>query len=301
MFPGEHFDDFLLPFSQPRTTTMSFMFKSKGKFLDNVPCDPGRGMNRLLIVGLLLFLTGCGSSDTTTTPTTPIPPVGGAWEITAKSGPQVGYSTLIEANLQQTAATGTTETATITATGDDQLVLIGQHPSGGFYFGGLCPGATVEDISGTLSTSNSLLLTLTEGGAVYTLTGTANNSGQSMLGTYAFTSGSCRDSGTFSGVQVPALAGTYGGVLNLTNGNSDNATATLTEGDPSSFTVNLILTGDDNTTITLTGFVVGNLFSVQGTLNGQAVSYYGYYSVIQKAVYMLDATTDAQIGTLFAQ
>ena len=85
MFPGEHFDDFLLPFSQPRTTTMSFMFKSKGKFLDNVPCDPGRGMNRLLIVGLLLFLTGCGNGDTPTTPTTPIPPVGGAWEITAKS------------------------------------------------------------------------------------------------------------------------------------------------------------------------------------------------------------------------
>jgi len=250
------------------------------------------------MIGWLLVLTGCsGSSLSPTTTPTPFTQIAGAWEITAASGQQPGYSTLIESNLQQTSSTST---STITASGADQIVLIGQHPAGGFYFGGLCPGATADDLSGTLSTLNSLSLTLTEGASVYTLTGMVNTSGKSMSGTYAFSSGSCPDSGTFTGVQVSALAGTYTGTLNF-NGNHDVAAATLTEGVPSSFDVELSLTGADNTTATLTGFVVGNVFSVQGTLDGQAVSYYGYYDFSEKDVYMVDATSDTPIGTLFAQ
>jgi hypothetical protein len=65
--------------------------------------------------------------------------------------------------------------------------------------------------------------------------------------------------------------------------------------------VDLTLTGADNTTVTLTGLVVGNAFSVQGTLNGQAVSYYGYYAFSQKAIYLVDASSDTPIGTLFLQ
>jgi hypothetical protein len=127
-----------------------------------------------------------------------------------------------------------------------------------------------------------------------------NSDGKSMAGTYLFSSGSCPDSGTFSGVQVANLAGTYAGQLNF-NSNQDNATATLTEGVPSSFTVNLTLTGPDNAAATLSGFVVGNSFSVQGTLDGQAVSYYGYYSFSEKAIYLVDATSGNLLGTLFAQ
>ncbi|MGA9039771.1 MAG: hypothetical protein WB421_04490 [Terriglobales bacterium] len=256
-------------------------------------------MKRLLMMGWLLFLTGCGGSSlSTTTTTTPVPQIAGAWEITATSEQQPGYSTLIESNLQEATASGT---GTITATGADQLVLIGQHPAGGLFFGGLCPGATTENLTGTLSTYDDLSLTLTEGAAIYTLAGTVNTSGKSMTGTYTFSSGSCPDSGTFAGIQVSALAGTYTGTLNFTNGNQDSATAILTEGVPSSFTVALTLTGADNTTVTLTGFVVGNVFSVQGTLDGQAVSYYGYYDFSEKDLYMVDATSDTPIGTLFAQ
>jgi hypothetical protein len=269
--------------------------------MDNGVRNQGRGMKRILFVGSLLLLTGCGGGPSTTTTTTPVTSVAGAWTITAQSQEQVGYSTLIEGNLQQTTATGTSGTGTVTATGADQLVLIGQHPTGGLYFGGLCPGATADDLSGTISSFGSLSLTLTEGAAIYTLTGTVNSTGTAMSGTYLFTSGSCPDSGTFSGVQVPILAGTYGGTLNFTNGNQDAATATLNEGVPSSFTVDLTLTGADNTTVTLTGLVVGNAFSVQGTLNGQAVSYYGYYAFSQKAIYLVDASSDTPIGTLFLQ
>ena len=123
----------------------------------------------------------------------------GPWEITATSEQQPGYSTLIESNLQEATASGT---GTITATGADQLVLIGQHPAGGLFFGGLCPGATTENLTGTLSTYDDLSLTLTEGAAIYTLAGTVNTSGKSMTGTYTFSSGSCPDSGTFAGIQV---------------------------------------------------------------------------------------------------
>jgi hypothetical protein len=263
--------------------------------------NQGRGMKRLLFVGSLLFLAGCGSSSDTTTTTTPITSIAGAWEITATSQQQVGYSTLIESNLQQTTPTGTVGTGTITATGADQLVLIGQHPSGGLFFGGLCPGPTVEDITGTLSSVDTLDLTLTEGAAVYTLTGTVNTSGKSMAGTYVFTSGTCPDSGTFTGVQVAPLAGTYTGNLNFTNGNSDHATAVLTETMPSNFTIALTLTGADNTTVTLTGLVVGNSFSVQGTLGGQSVSYVGYYARSENAIFLVDASNNTAIGTLFAQ
>jgi hypothetical protein len=260
-------------------------------------------MKRLLFVGLLLFLTGCGGSSgtTPTTPATPVPQIAGAWEIKAKSDQQPGFSTLIESNLQQTTASGSTGTATITATGADQIILVGQHPTGGLFFGGLCPGPTSDDITGTLSSTGTLSLTLTEGASIYTLTGTANSDGKSMTGTYAFSSGSCPDSGTFTGSQVAVLAGTYEGTLNLTNGHQDIATATLTEGVPSSFTVDLTLTGADNTTVTLTGFVVGDVFSVQGTLDGDPVSYYGYYAFTQKAIYLVDAPSGTLLGTLFVQ
>jgi hypothetical protein len=257
-------------------------------------------MKRLLFVGLLLFLTGCGGLSTTSTTTTPIAPMAGAWEITAKSNQQPGYSTLIEGNLQQTTSTAVTSTATISASGADQLVLVGQHPTGGLFFGGLCPGPTVEGLTGTLSSFNALTLTLTEGSATYTLTGTANKTGTSMSGTYIFSTGNCPDSGTFRGAQVSALEGTYAGTLNF-NGNVDTATATLTEGVPSSFAVALTLSGADEATATLTGLVVGNVFSVQGTLDSQAVNYYGYYSLSEKTIYLVDASSDTVLGSLSAQ
>jgi hypothetical protein len=276
--------------------------KVSSLILDHGVRNLGRGMKRLLFVASLLLLTGCGGSTSPTTATpTPLTSIAGPWEIVAKSDQRVGYSTLIEANLQQATPTGTVATGAITATGADQLVLIGQHPAGGFFFGGLCPGAATEDLTGTLSSVNALSLTLTEGASIYTITGTVNTTGKSMLGTYTFSSGTCPDSGTLTGVQVPALAGTYSGNLIFPSGHSDHATATLTETSPSSFTVALTLTGDDNTTVTLTGLVVGNVFSVQGMLGAEAVNYYGYYSFSSKSIFLVDASSDTLIGSLLIQ
>jgi hypothetical protein len=57
--------------------------------------------------------------------------------------------------------------------------------------------------------------------------------------------------------------------------------------------VNLVLSGTDNTTVTLTGPVTAHAFSVQGTFKGQSILYYGYYELI------LDSTTQTSIPSLY--
>ena len=72
-------------------------------------------------------------------------------------------------------------------------------------------------------------------------------------------------------------------------------------------TLNLLLSGADNASLTLTGPVTGNEFSVQGTYQGQSVSYTGYYEQTdsaadnQPALYLVNATNSGQptyAGTL---
>jgi hypothetical protein len=253
-------------------------------------------MTRLFLVGslliLLALLLGCGggtSSSTTTTAT--IPQIAGSWEIKMQSIEQPGYSTLIETNMQQSSGT-------LSASGGNQIMLIGEHPTGGLYFGGNCSPVGTNTFTGTVSSSNAVTITLTENATVYTLTGTVTGTGKTMTGTYKFQSGTCHDSGTFVGQQVAQISGTYSGTLNLTNA-SDSASAVMAEV-PGGFTETLTLTGVDNETDILTGFVVGSVFSVQGTVEGQSISYYGYYDTTENAVFMVDATSGNLLGILHA-
>ena len=253
-------------------------------------------MTRLFLVGSLLILLelllGCGggsSSSTTTTAT--IPQIAGSWEITMQSVEQPGYSTLIETNMQQSSGT-------LSASGGNQIMLIGEHPSGGLYFGGNCSPVGTNTFTGTVSSSNAVTITLTENATVYTLTGTVTGTGKTMTGTYKFQSGTCQDSGTFVGQQVAQISGTYSGTLNLANA-SDSASAVMSEV-PGGFTETLTLAGVDNETDILTGFVVGSVFSVQGTVEGQSISYYGYYDSNENAVFMVDATSGNLLGILHA-
>lgn len=212
---------------------------------------------------------------------------------------QPGYSTLIETNLQETGG-GSTSSGTLSASGTNQLVLVGQHPSGGLYFGGNCSPVGTNSLTGTVSTADAVSLVLTENTTVYTFTGTLTGSNNTMSGTYVLTSGTCRDSGNFVGQQMGQIAGTYTGTLTLTNASgSDNASAVLTES-PGSFTEVLTLSGTHNETDTLSGIVVGNVFSVKGTVANNSVNYYGYYAPSQKAVFMVDAANDTLLGTLRA-
>jgi hypothetical protein len=140
-------------------------------------------------------------------------------------------------------------------------------------------------------------LVLTENTTVYTFTGTLTGSNNTMSGTYVLTSGTCQDTGNFVGQQVGQISGTYAGTLTLTNGGpSEAASAVLTES-PGSFSEVLTLPGE---TDTLSGTVVGNVFSVTGKVAGSTVNYYGYYAPSEKAVFMVDAATDTLLGTLRA-
>jgi hypothetical protein len=251
-----------------------------------------------LFVGLLLvllaLLPGCGggsSSSSSTTTTATIPQIAGSWEIKMQSVEQPGYSTLIETNMQQSSGT-------LSASGGNQIILIGEHPSGGLYFGGNCSPVGTNTFTGTVSSSDAVTITLTENATVYPLTGTVTGTGKTMTGTYKFQSGICHDSGSFVGQQVAQISGTYSGTLNLPNA-SDTASAVMAEV-PGGFTETLTLAGVDNETDTLTGFVVGSVFSVQGTVEGQSVSYYGYYDSNENAVFMVDATSGNLLGILHA-
>jgi hypothetical protein len=253
-------------------------------------------MTRLFLVGLLLvwlvLLPGCGggsSSSTTTTAT--IPQIAGSWEIKLQSVEQPGYATLIETNMQQSSGT-------LSASGGNQIMLIGEHPSGGLFFGGNCSPVGTNTFTGSVSSADTVTITLTENATVYTLTGTVTGTGETMTGTYTFTSGTCHDSGSFTGQQVAQISGTYSGTLNLPNA-SDTASAIMAEV-PGGFTETLTLAGVDNETDTLAGFVVGSVFSVQGTVEGQSVSYYGYYDSSENAVFMVDATSGNLLGILHA-
>jgi hypothetical protein len=255
-------------------------------------------MGRVLVATLfglaLLFSSGCGgSSTTTTTTTTTTPQIAGAWEVTMQSVQRPGYTTLIESNLQESGDTSA-GSGTLSASGVNQLVLIGEHPSGGLYFGGNCPPVGTNTLTGTVSSSDTVSMVLTENTTVYTFTGTVTGSGKTMSGTYVLTSGTCQDSGNFVGQQVGGISGTYSGTLAI-SGVSNAATAVLTES-PGSFTE--VLTLPNNEIDTLTGFVVGNVFSVTGTVGGVSVNYYGYHNPSESAVFMVDASTGTLLGTL---
>lgn len=135
----------------------------------------------------------------------------------------------------------------------------------------------------------------TESGNEFSVIATLDPSGTFIdSGTYTAQSGStCIDSGTISsGMIVPKLSGMYSGSL-LVNENTDNATATLSESS-SNLTMDLVLTGADNTTLSLTGPVTGNEFQVQGTYQGIALTYYGYFETTTQTLYLSTTANPSQ-------
>jgi hypothetical protein len=245
-----------------------------------------------LLLALATALISCSSSTKSTlaSPSSPfMPNVTGSWEFILSSTTQPGKSTGLEAALQEgqilDSSTGTyVYTGQISAS-SQQLNLVGftagatQTSPPTIVFGGSCapvannPG---NSLTGSISgVGGSMDFTFTENGNVFNVTATLDASG-TFIDSGTYNSSDCSDSGTVSsGMIVPKLSGTYTGQL-LLNGNNDNATATLSESS-GNLTVNLVLSGTDNTSFTLTGPVTGNAFFVQGTFQGSAVAYYGYY------------------------
>jgi hypothetical protein len=265
------------------------------------------------LVALLLFsaaLFNCGKGSSI--PQQPIPNIAGSWEFIAYSNTPGSNATGIEVALQegQTLLNGIYTPSGQLSASTAQIAFLTLNTTTGdvVSFGGPClPTATPSNslTDGSVSAFDAPFnFTLTENGNIFNVTGTLAGDGQSLLnGTYASPNGSaCIDSGTITGMVVSKLAGTFVGQLPLPDSTTDSVTATLSESS-GNLTVNMVATGTDNTSFTMTGPVTGNAFSVQGTFQGQTVQYYGYSEVVKsvQSIYFVNATNPAQpayAGTL---
>jgi hypothetical protein len=262
----------------------------------------------LLLSAALMNCAGNGSHI----PPQPIPNIAGSWEFIAYSNTPGSKATGIEVALQegQTLLNGIYTPSGQLSASSAQIAFVTLNPTTGniVSFGGQClPTATPSNslTEGSVSAFNApFTFTYTENGNIFEVTGTLAGDGQSLLsGTYASPNGSpCIDSGTITGMVVPKLSGTFVGNLTLPDGTADSTTATLSESS-GNLAVNIVATGTDNTSFTLTGPVTGNSFSVQGTFQGQTVQYYGYNEVVKnvQSIYFVNATDQAHpayAGTL---
>lgn len=265
------------------------------------------------LVALVLFsaaLINCAGSHI---PQQPIPNIAGSWEFIAYSNTPGSNATGIEVALQEgnVLLNGIETPSGQVSASTAQIAFLTLNPTTGdvVSFGGPCtptasPSNSLTD--GSVSAFNAPFnFTFTENGNTFNVTGTLAGDGQSLLnGTYSSPNGSgCIDSGTITGMVVPKLSGTYVGPLTLPDSTNDSATATLSESSSGNLTVNLVVTGTDNTSFTMTGPVTGNSFSVQGTFQGQTVQYYGYNEVVKSvhSIYFVNSTNPDQpayAGTL---
>jgi len=268
----------------------------------------------LLLCGALISCAGKGSSI----PAEAIPNVAGSWEFIAISS-STGKATGIEVALQegQILVNGIEQPNGQISASSTQIAFLTLDATTGdiVSFGGGCPPTSAPTNSlnpGSVSALDApFTFTFTENGNAFNVTATLGPDGKTLVnGTYASQSGSaCIDSGTITGLGVPKLSGTYTGQLVLPDGTTDAASATLSESSSGTLSVSMVVTGTDNTTFTMTGPVTGNSFSVQGTFQGQSVSYYGYYELVYNSttstnvpsIYFVNATNPAQpayAGTL---
>lgn len=253
------------------------------------------------LVALAAALVGCSSKSSMST--APIPGIAGSWEFIAASTTNPGYSTGIEVALKegQVFVNGNyAEDGQISAS-SQQINFVGFTPTGGIVFGGNCTAATDNpgnSLSGSISgVGGTMNFSYTENGNVFNVTAILDASGQLIdSGTYAEqaavgqSNGACNgasntvvDAGTITGKIVSKISGMYVGQLcqpldaSCTNP-EDSATANIGQSG-TNLTINLLLTGADNTSLTLTGPITGNAFSVQGVFQGQGLLYDGYYEL----------------------
>ena len=276
----------------------------------------------LVVCGTLI---SCGGSNISSPPGQPIPNIAGPWEFIASSSN--GSVTGIEVALAegQVLVNGMQQPdGQITASGT-QIAFVALDPttSNVTAFGGNClPITSVNNLGpGSVTALNAPIdFTFTENGNVFNVAGTLSGDGKSLLNaTYTAQSGNtCSDSGgTIMGTVVSKLSGTYTGQMCPPASTScqsaadftDNVTATVSESSSSTLTLSLLLSGTDNTNFTLSGPVTGNAFSLQGTFQGQTLTYYGYSEQVYSStlqtnvpsLYLVNATAAAQpkyVGTL---
>ena len=270
----------------------------------------------LFLVVTSAFIMSCGGNRSSI-PTPLTPNVAGAWEFMAISN--TGAITGIEASISegQVVVNGMTQPDGKISANSNQIAFVSLSPNtlNIKEFGGACqPVTTADGLSGSVTSIDApIQFTFTENGNVFNVSGTLSGDGKSLLnGSYTAQSGnSCTadTGGAISGTMVAKIAGNFLGQMCALGDTSspcqlrDNATAAAAENSSSNLTLNLTLSGVDNTSLTLAGPVTGNAFQVQGTVQGQVVTYYGYYEVINgvPSIYLVNASNSAApnyVGTL---
>jgi len=268
-----------------------------------------RAQMRIFSVSLTLLLVltmGCGGGSTTLTPSSG---VSGAYEFIVTSN-VTGGTTLVEANLS---ANGNRSSAT----GPNQVEIL-TFENKTWYVNGVCFGAMPGQNSVLASVSGgNVALTFNEGGNTLPAQGVLT--GTTITGNYSVTGSKCpdlvdhigvtpgSDLGGFVGNQVPDLAGTFSGSLNLPDG-TDDASFTFKEGANQTLTVNAALNGiAENGNFTFAGSAVGNVMFVSGSVNGKTLSLFGYldrtgaFTGIANSVLVFDYDTLANAGLLIKQ
>lgn len=283
-------------------------------------CIPAKIIRRVGLLMLTATLMSCGGNRSSIPPPS-IPNIAGPWEFTAISttGQNTGAVTGIEVSLSegQVLVNGLNQPNGQITAKSNQIAFVSLAPTtlNITDFGGACGLGTANDLSGSVtSLDGQMQFSFTENGYVYNVTGTLAGDGKSMLnGTYTAQSGQgCASDpgGMITGVVVSRIAGNFGGKmcpLSAICSNSqqfaDTVSAIASENSSSILTLNLTLTGTDTAALTLTGPVTGNSFQLQGTVQGQAVTYDGYYEAINgvSSIYLVNATNSAApnyVGTL---
>ncbi len=267
----------------------------------------------VLLTAIAASMVACSGHGMKSQP--PLPSLGGPWEFKAVSSSDSTHFTGLEVALKagQTLENGVeTPNGQVSATGATQIAIITvDAANGSVVFGGNCPpsGDGSYSLSGSFSAQGGPInFTYTENGNTFNVTATLAGDDQSLIGTYTSASGSdCSDSGNITGAVVPKLSGVYVGNLTLPDGTTASVTATFSEDSSSTLTLNLLAATPESTNFTMNGPVTGAAFLVQGTFQGNPVTYEGYYELNQAlapSIYFVNATNSVQpayAGTLTPQ
>ena len=278
-------------------------------------CALSAGAAVALLV-LSAFLINCGSSKTTLPPQTP-PNIAGEWEFIAVS--QNGETTGIEVALaegQVLSGEIMVPSGQVSAS-SAQIAFVSLSPvltpnvPGNMNissFGGSCAATSITQNSlgpgSVTGFGEPVTMTFTANGSVFNVNASLSGDGKSILpGTYtAQTGNSCSDpGGTITGAVVSINPGTYAGHMcplsdTTSCSSKSDSVSTPVSVKSGQITLNLALTGTDNTTFTLSGPVTGNAFSIQGTYQGQTQIYYGYFELAGSSgtpsVYLVNGADD---------
>jgi len=267
-------------------------------------------MRKFVVLMVLAILSAAllSCSGRSSIPAGQLPNISGPWEFQATSNSNTATFTSVDVALQegQTIVNGMQQpNGQVSASGSNQIAIVSVDPGNETVdFAGACvpTGSSGNSLTGSVqSLGGAFNFSYTENGNVFNVTANISADGKSVLGTYTSAS-SCVDSGTIVGTALSKISGVYGGTLILPD-NTYTITATLSESS-NTLTANVIASNPSSINLTLTGPVTGNAFVLQGTYQGQQVTYEGYFGLQVSngpAIYFVNATNAAQptyAGTL---